>query len=79
MANSGFRVTELYAFLVVDPDGDEAVPAVRFGDVCMPLVAADEVRLRELRPLAEQAATAGGRPVQLARFEARHDMETIQP
>jgi hypothetical protein len=75
----GFRVTELFAYLVVGPDGDEGVPAVHNGDGWMPLVAADAERLEHLRPYAQQVADVGRRPVSLVRFGVREEVETVRP
>lgn len=69
----------MFAFLTIDEDGDEAVPAVRVPGGWMPLVAADEARLAALRPLAEQMAEQAGVELTLSRFEVRTDVETIRP
>lgn len=72
----GFRITELYAFLAVFAgDADEGVVAWNG----LPLVAANKVRLEQLRAQAEEIARLAGRPVRLVRFSVREDLETIAP
>lgn len=75
----GFVVQEVWAYLVVHGDGDEAIPAFHTGSGWMPMVAADRARLESLRPHAERTARASGKPVVLVRFDRRTDVETIQP
>lgn len=76
----GFRITALHAFLAHDGDDDEGVIAAPAeGGVMMPLVAADEDRLRSMRPVAERIARAMGQQVRLVRFTQREDLETIDP
>ncbi len=73
-------IEELFAFVIVEPNGDEAVPAV-LGPTGMwlPLMAADAARVDSLRVFAQRAATEFGRPVTLARFHLRHDVEVLTP
>lgn len=77
-AGPGFRVSEVYAFLAIDVDGDEGVPAIRVGATLMPLVAFDLDRMKSLRPVAENLAREGT-PMRLARFTNREDLEQIEP
>lgn len=67
----GFRIETLWAYLAVHDDGDEGVIAASIGGVMMPLVAADEARLRDLRPYAEQVVALTGKAVRLVRFDHR--------
>lgn len=77
--SAGARITEMYAFLVADDDGGEGVPAFEHDGVMMPLVAADSARVASLRQVAHGIARNSGRPVTLARFSTREDLETIRP
>lgn len=79
MPMTPFQVSEVYAFLAVDGEGAEGVPATQLGDMLMPLVAADRARLDDLRPIAQHLASAYGFPITVARFTVREDIETIQP
>ncbi len=74
-----FKVQEVFAFLMVGDDGDEAVPAVATPMGMMPMVAADKERLDSLREAAKLVADSQGKRVVLARFHLRHDVEFILP
>lgn len=73
------KVTEVYAFLAVDTDGAEGVPAAELGDMVMPLIAADADRLESLRPMAQSLASSYGMKITVVRFTNREDVETIHP
>lgn len=75
----GFVIRDVYVFVAVHADGDEGVPAVDLGGTMMPLIAADPVRLEELRPLAARIARLSGKPLKLVRFTTREEIETIDP
>lgn len=76
----GQRVTELWAWCVIDPaDDDESVPAMNTSYGWMPMIGADERRVRSLRSFAEATARQVGRPVRLYRFTERTLIETIEP
>lgn len=77
-----FRITTLHAWTQVD-DGDEEGIIATLGadgtDAWLPLIGADEDRIRSLRPVAEGVARATGRPVQLRRFDNGVIVDEIQP
>lgn len=76
----GFVITEVYAYLAVHDDGDEAVAGATMPDgTLMPLIAADPARLEALRPYAEAVARLAGKRIRLVRFTTRTDIETIEP
>lgn len=76
----GFRIREMYAYLLVADDGDEAIPAITLPNgTVLPLIAADPTRLAEMRPHAEAIARATGKPIRLVRFTRREEVETINP
>jgi hypothetical protein len=68
------RIDAIWAFLSIDPeDGNEGVlagPLLGPGSV-VPLIAADEARLKSLTPTAEQIARISGRVVRLVKFTNR--------
>lgn len=75
-----FRITELWAFIAIDPkDGNEGVPTVQIGGLVMPLIAADEARLRDLREIAQIFCNQSGVPLTLAKFSVRTNVETFAP
>lgn len=75
----GFVIQSVYAYLSVADDGDEGLIGAVIGDTFMPLVAADQARLIDLRPFAENVARQSGRRVKLVRFTLRSDLEVIEP
>lgn len=77
---SGFRITEVWAFVSVDPaDGDEGVCSYQLGDVHWPMIAADHDRLESLRPMAEQLARASGLTIELRKYSTVELVETFRP
>ena len=75
----GFVIQHIWAFVSVDPrDGDEGVCACNLGGQWMPLIAADEKRLKDLRPMAEQIARETKVDIKLVRFDVRTELETIK-
>lgn len=78
--SEGFRVTELWAFTAVDPkDGDEGVVAFISDIGPVPMIGADEERVRSLRPMAVQIANARGIEIKLVKFAMVEVIETIGP
>lgn len=73
------KIEALYSYLIVDTDGTEGIPAMRMSEVFMPLLGADEDRVRSLRSIAQDVANERGLPVTLARFTAREDLEIFRP
>jgi hypothetical protein len=77
-ANYLGRIDRLWAFLSVD-DGGEGLCAAPIGGMTLPLVGADKRRVDMLIPLAKKIAAASGKPVRLAKFGTREDVEIYQP
>lgn len=75
----GYVITDIYAFIAVHADGDEAIPAHSMGNILMPLVGADLTRLQQLRPVAEKVARQSGKQVKLVRFTTRTELDVIDP
>lgn len=75
----GFHIQELWAWISVHDDGDEGLIGSLHGGTWLPLIGADRERIESLRSWAVLAAAASGKPVVLARFSVRTDIETIQP
>ena len=74
---SHFRIESLCAYVAIDPDDAEGVTAFATADGWMPMVMADERRIRSLRPIAVDLAAQTGRPITLVRFSQREDLEVI--
>ena len=65
----GFRITSIVAFTAIDENDEEGVCAFQTDSGgWMPMVAGDEVRAGQLRPLAAQIAEVTGRPVTEKRY-----------
>lgn len=75
----GFKIESVYAWVHTEEDGTEGVPAFQdpAGGFMMPLIAADPDRLVSLRPIAEGIVANTGKPLVLAKFSVREDVETI--
>lgn len=73
----GFRIATLSAFIAKGEDGDEGVVAARLGDTWFPLVAADDKRLEQLRPMAKRIAFETKARIELIRFVRGQVLETI--
>ena len=76
-----FRISHVDAFISLDPATDEEGVCGFMGadGVMWPMVAANEERLTQLRPLARWVAQRSGRPVRLVRFTKREEMESVTP
>lgn len=72
-----FKITEIYAFIAVGPDGDEGVCGFQSAGTFMPMVCADQARVDSLRPVAVSLAAITGARITLAKFSVREDMEVI--
>ena len=72
------RIDALWAALSLDAGG-EGLCAAPFGDMTLPLIAADRARLKQIIPAAKRIATMFGKPVRLAKFTMREDIEIYQP
>jgi hypothetical protein len=74
-----YKVTELFAFIAIDKDGDEAVPAFSSGMYLLPLMGADTARIDSIRPMAQQIADMTGRHMRLVKFSHMELVEEIFP
>ena len=73
------RIDHLHAYLSVDDDGSEGVIAWPMGNTIMPLIAADDRRLKEITPLAKRLSELTGKHVRLVRFTKRKSSSQIVP
>lgn len=67
----------MFAFIVVDTDGSEGIPAAMLGDSWMPLMGADMERVESLRSLAMAVCTPGTK-LSLVKFTTRTLIEEIE-
>lgn len=74
------RIDHIWAFLSVD-DGGEGICAAPLGHgmLTVPMIAADKRRLDSLKPIARKMANIFHKPVRLAKFATREDVEIYKP
>lgn len=72
------RIEAIWAALSID-DGGEGVCGAPFGDQMLPLIAADKTRFDQIRPVARKIAEMSGKPVRIAKFSKREDVEIFRP
>jgi hypothetical protein len=74
------RIEQMYAFVVLDKDNTEGVPAFTGADgTHYPMMGADMAMVEKLKPMATVIAKQMGVKVTLCRFEVRTELETIEP
>lgn len=72
------KVTELFAYVAMSPEGKEGVAMIKISEeVWIPLVTESKEQAEAYRPVAQKIAEAFGKPVFLARFSVREDLETL--
>jgi hypothetical protein len=71
------RIEKIWAFRSVDDDGDEGVCGFLANGKWMPVVAADEKRLEDLRMFAQELANVSGRTIRQVCFTVREDEEVL--
>ncbi|MCA1455908.1 hypothetical protein I6F35_22335 [Bradyrhizobium sp. BRP22] len=78
--NELLRIYKVYLFVSVDEHGEGvcAAPVLGPGTV-VPLIAADQARLRALLPWAGHIAEMSGKPIKLLTFTSRAELMTITP
>lgn len=75
-------VTHLYAWLMLDEDGNEAVPALCDDlGVWRPMMGPDRQQMLDLEGMAMQTARMAGHghPIQLVSFERQRLVRTLEP
>ncbi len=71
------KIERLYAWIATDATGEDGIPAMRSGDVAMPLIGSDKDRIESLRPYAEAIALREGYPIRLVEFTTMVVLETL--
>jgi hypothetical protein len=74
-----YRISEIWAFTTVGDDDEEGIiPFVsRMG--VLPMIAADDVRLTQLTPLAQDFANQTKRAVRLVKFSTLTEVKRLVP
>lgn len=74
------RIDQIWAFLSIDDGGEGVVAGPLLGPGSLvPLIAADKRRLKSLIPRAKEMVTMFGKPIRLAKFTKREDVEIYRP
>jgi hypothetical protein len=73
---SNFKITKVTAFVAIDPkDGDEGIMAFKtLEGGWMPLVCADEDRIKSMYPRTEEIAAASKVEYRVIQFSVREDV-----
>lgn len=69
------KIDHFWAFIMVDEDNNEGVPAIQVGERIMPLVCADVDRVDSFRAIAKRLAVDGNQ-IKLVKFSQREVLET---
>lgn len=76
----GLRVDSMYAYLVVDEEGNEGVPAIPGPNgMTLPMMGADLANMTQFEPYAQAVADQTGREVTLAHFSVRTNGRKFTP
>lgn len=70
------RIESVYAFIVLDDDGTEGIPAFSSPSGPMPAIGADLERVEILEPSIRAFAEESGKPVYLVHFQNRVEVQT---
>lgn len=74
------KITELYAYVMIDKDkDDEDVPSFESGLHALPMMGADINRARCIRFLAQKAANEHGKPLKLIKSTGIEVIDVIYP
>jgi hypothetical protein len=72
---SNFVITKVTAFVAIDPqNGDEGIIGFKSLDGWMPLICADEERIKHMLPIAEEIRAATGKDYKIIQFSIREDV-----
>lgn len=71
-------IDEMWAYIAIGQEG-EGITAQLTESGWMPLIGADAARMASHRQLAQDLANESGKPLVLARFTQREDVEVIKP
>lgn len=75
------RIEELFAYIAHEPGDpdDEGITAFKAGGTWMPMVGADEARMKSLKGKAQEIANTTGHMITLVKFSTKTVLETIEP
>lgn len=74
-----FRITVLWAYTTIDEGDEEGVIAEWSPHGWVPMIGADEARIRSLEKVAQATANHTGKTIKLSKFSVREDIKDILP
>lgn len=69
-----FKIETVTAFVSIDKNGEESVMAVYNNCQWMPLICADEERIKSMAPIAENLKKMSGKDYRIIQFSFRRDI-----
>ena len=69
-----FKIKTVTVFVAIDENNEEGVMGFKSDMGWMPLVCADEERIRKVFPIAEQIKKASGKDYRVLQFSVRTDV-----
>jgi hypothetical protein len=69
-----FKITTLTAFISIDKNDEEGVMAFNSDQGWVPLVCADEARIKSMLTIAEDIKKMSGMPYRIIQFSVRTDV-----
>jgi len=74
--DQGFKVQRLTAFVAVNDNGTEGVIKAEIGNVILPLVSEEEIKIKTFYPIAEAIKLATGQEYKILQFTNCIDVTT---
>ena len=72
------KIENVWAFVSHDDKGNEGLCAIPTNLGMMPMIAADEARLKDLRVAAKKLVSMTNKKIKLIKFSVREDLEEIK-
>ena len=74
MNSKPFVIEKITAFVSDAPDGDEGIIGFKSGNSILPMIGADQTRVREYYLMAKEISVLYGRPFKVIQFTQRTDI-----
>ncbi|KKN68345.1 hypothetical protein LCGC14_0452210 [marine sediment metagenome] len=71
------KLDKIYAYIAMDNQGNEAIVAASIGEIIMPLVMGDRLRVESYREIALEVGRTENVPIRLVEFTKRSDIERV--
>jgi hypothetical protein len=68
------KISQVTAFVSLDENGNEGVLGAKLGETFYPLICADDERIQQMFPIAEDISKTMEMPYRVLRFSAREDV-----